>query len=256
MANASSAAGLVRWMWKALLRGADAIVSCSDAQRRSVLEFAPFVRARSATVHNGIDVDQLMSSCNPAARMDPRLHGERFILSVASYEPKKGLDTLVRAFGALRNQHGVDVKLALVGRDRGTGAHLRHLAAQLGVLEQVVFCGEVPHRDLHAYYRSAAVFCLASRMEPFGIVLLEAGAFRCPVVATAVGGIPEFLTHDVTARLVTPEDPAALAAELRRLLSDGNLRDRLADALYEHATTQCTWRNGHRSYVKVIELIE
>ena len=50
----------------------------------------------------------------------------------------------------------------------------------------MVFCGEVPHADLPVYYASPMAFCLASRMEPFGIDLLEAGGFRLPVIATSV----------------------------------------------------------------------
>jgi glycosyltransferase involved in cell wall biosynthesis len=114
-----------------------------------------------------------------------------------------------------------------------------------------VFCGEIPHSDLHAYYEAASVFCLPSLAEPFGIVLLEAGAFRCPVVATNAGGVPEVLTDGVNARLVPPEDPAALAAALGALLSDRSERDRLSAALFEHIRTRFPWRRAYHSYAKL-----
>ena len=59
---------------------------------------------------------------------------------------------------------------------------------------------------------------LPSRMEPFGIVLIEAMACKKPVVASAVGGIPEIIEHEVTGILVEPENPQALTAGLRRVL--------------------------------------
>jgi glycosyltransferase involved in cell wall biosynthesis len=252
LARAGRTQGLERWMWRVLLRRADAVVSCSNAETELVLRFAPSVRSRAETIHNGIDVEEAMRACNPAARIDLRLRARRFILSVASYEPKKGLDTLLRAFRVVRDEHCIDVMLALVGPDLGIGDQLRELAVRLGVSGHVVFCGEVPHRDLHAYYASADVFCLSSRVEPFGIVLLEAGVFRCPVAATAVGGIPEILKHDVNACLVPPDDPVALAAQLRRLLCDRETGDRLSEALYRHVHENFPWSKAHRGYMNLV----
>ena len=103
-----------------------------------------------------------------------------------------------------------------MGCEHGAGAELRELAREMKLSDHVVFGGEMPHCDLHVYYEAASVFCLPSRVEPFGIVLLEAGAFRCPVVATSTGGVPEILTDRVNARLVPPDDPAALAEATRR----------------------------------------
>jgi len=95
------------------------------------------------------------------------------------------------------------------------------------------------------------VFCLPSRAEPFGIVLLEAGAFRCPVIATSAGGVPEILTDGVNARLVPPDDPAALAAQLDMLLRDRAECDRLAAALFDHVQTHFTWRRAYSLYAKL-----
>jgi glycosyltransferase involved in cell wall biosynthesis len=141
--------------------------------------------------------------------------------------------------------------LALVGSDGGICHELRDLARQLGVSDHVVFCGEVPHSQMHAYYQSARVLCLPSREEPFGIVLLEAGAFRCPIVTTSVGGIPEILTDGVNARLVPPDDPSELAAQLEHLLDDRGECARLSGALFEHVRTRFSWEAAHHAYVRI-----
>ena len=253
VSHALGTAGLERWLWRRLLRNVDVIVACSDALGRRVAHLDPCLRNRITTVHNGIDIDHVMRARNPLARVDARLQGQTFILSVASYEAKKGLDVLLRAFGALHAERATGAMLALVGPDLGDGNRLRGLAKALGVSDRVVFCGEVPHADLHAYYGAATVFCLASRAEPFGIVLLEAAAFRRAVVATSVGGIPEVLTHDVNARLGPPDDAAALAAQLRRLLDSASERDRLAGALFEHVRANFPWTRALRSYMALCE---
>lgn len=251
IAKATATTGIERWLWRLLLRNADAVVGCSRALTREVLRFEPAVRQRSAEIHNGLDIAYLMSTRNMDAEVHPRLRGRPFILSVASYERKKGLDTLLRAFKAVNQDSGAEHMLALVGPDKGTGSELRLLANRLGISDRVVFCGEVPHSDLHVYYGAASVFCLASRSEPFGLVLLEAGAFRCPVVATSVGGIPEILANDVNARLVPADDALALAAQIIDLLRNREAGKRLGDALFEHVRSRFPWANAYNGYLKL-----
>ena len=117
----------------------------------------------------------------------------------------------------------------------------------------MVFCGEVPHADLHVYYERAMMFCLASRIEPFGLVLLEAGAFRLPVIATAVGGILEILDHGKTGCLVPVEDPIKLAQEILRLVSAADERARLGYALFEHVQHDFSWGRAYQQYLKICD---
>jgi len=243
--------GLARRMWRLLLCNADALVSCSDALGESILQFEPGVRQRITTIHNGVDIEHEMRARDPAATIEPRLRGRPFVLSVATYERKKGLDTLLRAFHSLLASGAGDLMLALVGSDGDACGELRALAGQLGVSDHVVFCGEIPHSQIHAYYESASVFCLPSRDEPFGIAFLEAGAFRCPIVATSVGGIPEILTDGVNARLVPVDDPRELAAQLSNLLGDRRECDRLSGALFEHVRNRFSWEIADRAYARI-----
>src|SRR5204862_7689830 len=119
--------GLDRRIWALLRRKADALIGCSTALANSATAFAPATRRRFTMIHNGLDIDYLMQSRNSAARLDPRLAGRKFILSVAAYEPKKGLDTRLRAFRTTRATSGDGVLLCLVGSEPGTGAGLREL---------------------------------------------------------------------------------------------------------------------------------
>src|SRR5439155_1357888 len=89
------------------------------------------------------------------------------------------------------------------------------------------------------------VFVLPSREEPFGIVIIEAMACKKPVVASAIGGIPEIVEHEVTGILVEPENPADLTAGLRRVLSDSHLRNRLAENGYHQVMEHfCFYHTG------------
>ncbi len=90
--------------------------------------------------------------------------------------------------------------------------------------------GFVPRAQLGGYYERAAVVCVPSRREGYGVVAREAMAYRRPVVATAVGGLADAVEDGVTGVLVPPGDPAALREALERLLTDRGVRERLGAA--------------------------
>jgi glycosyltransferase involved in cell wall biosynthesis len=97
------------------------------------------------------------------------------------------------------------------------------------------------------------LFVLPSRAEPFGIALLEAGAFGVPIVASNVGGVPEFITHDWNGRLVDPDDAGALAREIAALLQNESDRKRLAANLKRDVTEKLTWERAYRQYRRLLD---
>jgi glycosyltransferase involved in cell wall biosynthesis len=105
---------------------------------------------------------------------------------------------------------------------------------------------------LAALFASADIFCFPSTTDTFGQVILEAGASGLPTVAAAAGGAAELVRHDETGLLVPPDDPAAFAAALARLVADEALRRRLGDGA-RAAAARRTWdrcfaelRDGYR----------
>jgi glycosyltransferase involved in cell wall biosynthesis len=143
--------------------------------------------------------------------------GARVVLFVGRVADGKGLDVLVRAFPDVL-RHVPEARLAVAGPDYGARPGLERLASDLGVAHAVRHLGPFENEDLPDLYASAAAFCLPSRYEAFGIVLAEAMAAGCPVVASGAGAIPEVLGG---AGLVAPmDDAASLARALRVVLED------------------------------------
>jgi glycosyltransferase involved in cell wall biosynthesis len=101
--------------------------------------------------------------------------------------------------------------------------------------------GFVPHAQLGPYYERAAVVCVPSRREGYGMVAREATAHGRPVVATAVGGLVDAVADGETGVLVPPGDATALRAALERLLADPELRLRLGAAARARALEQFSW---------------
>ena len=148
-----------------------------------------------------------------------------YLLTVAKLHPRKAIDILLRAFAQLAQT--VAVPPLVVAGDGPEQARLEALAEALGIAKQVRFLGDLPLDEVAPLYRGCRFLVLPSRFEPFGLVLLEAMAVGKAVVATRVGGIPEFVRDGETGLLVPPDDPAALAGAIRGLLANPVLAEQL-----------------------------
>lgn len=152
--------------------------------------------------------------------------GAPLIVSVSRHDGRKGLDVLIRALAALRDD-GVRFQACLVGRGNLYHAHLR-LVQSLGLQEHVRLPGQVP--DVKPFLHACKVFVLPSTEEGSGsVAVLEALQAGAAVVSTNVDGMPEDLTDGVDSLLVPPGSHIELADALRALLADEALRRRLAD---------------------------
>ena len=145
---------------------------------------------------------------------------------VARLEAEKGHRHLIDAMPAIL-EAAPDTWLAIVGE----GSQADALKAQArNISDQIVFTGR--RDDVSAITADLTVAVLPSLREAQGISILEAMARRRPVVASAVGGIPEVITSGVDGILVPPADPSALAVAVRSLLGDASLRQRIGEAGY------------------------
>jgi len=239
----------VRPLWKILLGSADAIVTCSEHLKSEVVSFAPEISGKIACIHNCIDVESLGSA---EKRLLPEGRPTRdYILNVATFEPKKGQDVLVQAFAKICGKFP-DLDLVLIGRPAGSYAALKNLIKTLGLGERIRLYENVPHGEISAFFAAAMLFALSSRYEPFGIVLLEAGFFATPVVATRVGGIPEIVTHGETGMLCDPDDVDGLARELEFILGNPQERSRIGQNLRLHVLNNFTWDHAYAKYLKCL----
>jgi phosphatidyl-myo-inositol dimannoside synthase len=152
--------------------------------------------------------------------------GRPVVVSVSRMVPRKGQDTLIRAWPAVRARAPGDPLLLLVG-DGPYQASLERLAARLGVSGSVRFTGAVGWNDLPAYYDAGNIFAMPCRtrragldVEGLGIVYLEAAATGLPVIAGDSGGAPDAVVDGETGYLVSGRSVTDVAQRLVELLSD------------------------------------
>lgn len=188
--------------------------------------------ARFAVIPNGVDLSRFAAPTPPSTLRDEfGIPPEAPLVGVvARLEPEKGHRFLVEAWPHVLARVP-DAWLVLVGEGSESDA-LRAQADALGwsVASRVVLTGR--REDISALTADLAVAALPSLREAQGISILEAMARRRPVVASAVGGIPEVITSGVDGLLVPPADPTVLADALVALLEDPGERERLGEAGY------------------------
>jgi glycosyltransferase involved in cell wall biosynthesis len=145
------------------------------------------------------------------------------IAALGRLHEKKGFGVLIQAIGSL-NRHGIDCSCVIAGE----GPERRKLEGAIrdeSVAAKVTLPGWT--NDVADFLSGADLFVLPSFQEDFPLAVLDAMASGMPIVSSAIDGPKDFLVDTQTALLVPPDDPAALANALRRLIEDGALRERL-----------------------------
>ena len=199
------------WVERTAYQNADGVIAVSDAMRRDVhaLYDVPFEKIH--VIHNGIDVHQYKPTPNPAVlqsyHIDPTIP---FVLFVGRITRQKGIMHLINAIKDLRL--GVQVVLCAGAPDTpALGEEMATRVEQAGreSPNRIIWVPQmVPREDVIVLYTHASIFVCPSVYEPFGIINLEAMACETPVVASAVGGIPEAVVHGETGLLV-PVEPVS-----------------------------------------------
>ncbi len=154
----------------------------------------------------------------------------RLVLAIGRLVEKKGFDTLLEATAVLANQ-GLEPRVAILG-DGPLRKHLQALAVRRGLSRVVTFGGWVSPAELPAWYERAALLVAPSKrsgdgdMEGLPTVLVEAAANGIPLIGTSHAGIPEIVRNGESGLLVPEQNPDALAAAMRVMLGDEELRAR------------------------------
>lgn len=238
---------LDRWS----LPKADRLVTVCRAFARELVDTTGVSIDRISVQHNAIRRQQSVSAAD-AESLRVRLgigSRESVVLSVGRLSREKAHIDLLEAFkGLSESKPEISSKLIIVG-DGPERAGLEAVSKSLGCKERVIFAGHVG--DVRTFYATADVFVLPSHSEGSPNVLLEAMAANLPIVATAVGGVPEMVENNESALLVPPNDPPSIAGAIARLLTDKELAQRLTTNAATLVDTRYTPEDYVRSLVEI-----
>jgi glycosyltransferase involved in cell wall biosynthesis len=218
-------------------RRASRVIAVSETAANDLEELLAIPRSRIDVAHHGVRL-ALDAQATPEAELRRRLSlGEApVILCVAQKRPYKNQEALVRALAA---EGLAEARLVLPGAPSGYEAVLKALASRIGVADRVAFPGWLAQPDLEGLYRLACCVALPSRLEGFGLPVLEAMARGVPVACSDRSALPEVAGD--AALLFDPDDQRAVGAALARMLSDEELRARLRSLGLARAA-RFTWK--------------
>jgi glycosyltransferase involved in cell wall biosynthesis len=201
----------------------------------------PYVRKKMITIpYGGVELTMFRDS-------QGYKHIKPYIFCAARLVFEKGVDMLLMAFGKIvQLRYDIDLIIA------GTGPakrHLVHLAGLLGLDKRVIFLDSISHKVISSLYKGCKFFVMPSRIEGFGIAILEAMASGKSVIAFNVGAIPEIVKHEKNGLLVPAFDIDGFSDAMKRLLDDRNLLKRLESNA--SVTVSCfPWKDIAEAYLE------
>jgi glycosyltransferase involved in cell wall biosynthesis len=230
-------APLTRWIW----RRASRVVAVCESLGRLALRTDPGLRY--SVIPNGVDLGRFRPSARARSRHPSRVR----CLAVARLVERKGIADLIQAIASLERGR-FELEIVGSGPDQD---QLKELAQLLGVSREVIFAGSVDRAALPGRYRDADIFALAPREEAFGNVFAEALASGLPIVGSTVGGIPELVEHGKNGFLVPPREPMALAAAIRHLADNPELRAEIGRRNRAQAEANLSWARVTTRYLSL-----
>jgi glycosyltransferase involved in cell wall biosynthesis len=235
-------------------------VSYFRQSERAALVHAVHIVVTSAATRDLIVSDfgvtiECVTVAEPGTEPAPRARGSKGpprLLSVGAVSPRKGFRILVEALAAIAELDW-DCRIAgSLDRDKDETAALRKSIAKAKLEERVVLLGTLDEDRLQAEYDCATLFVLPSHFEGYGMAFAEALAHGLPIVAARAGAVPDIVSESA-GLLVPPGDVAALAASLRRVILDGDLRRRLAAGALAAGAALPDWRQSVRDWAAAFD---
>ncbi|GAB1537655.1 glycosyltransferase family 1 protein [Scytonema sp. NUACC21] len=234
---------------KACLENADRVVATSPQEQKHMQRLVS-TQGQIEVIPCGTDIDKFGSIQRSTARQALGIAPDaKVVLYVGRFDPRKGIETLVRAFAKSDLHSCANLQLIIGGGSRPGYSdgierdRIASIVAELGLENCTAFPGRLDDTVLPFYYAAADVCVVPSHYEPFGLVAIEAMASRTPVVASDVGGLQFTVVPEVTGLLVPPKDEDAFALAIDRILTNPEWRDRLGEAGRQRVEIAFSWQS-------------
>jgi glycosyltransferase involved in cell wall biosynthesis len=248
---------------KALLETAERVVATSP-QEQDHMRSLVSTKGNIDIIPCGTDIHRFGSWTKESARVTLGIdQDEKVVFYVGRFDPRKGIETLVRAVGQSKLRGQEKLKLIIGGGSRPGQSdgierdRIEGIVAELGMSDFTIFPGRLGDDILPAYYAAADVCVVPSHYEPFGLVAIEAMASGTPVVASDVGGLQFTVVPEETGLLAAPKDEADFADAIDRILSNPDWRDQLGKEARARVESKFSWDGvAHQLsdlYTKLIE---
>lgn len=235
-------------MQSSVARHVDRVITVSECSAREIERLIGIPQSRMRVIYNGVDTN-LFRNHNGTAK-EPRS-----IIFVGNTEDrKKGIIHLLQAIRIIKDE--CPVKLTIVDGGAPRTAYAPSLVREYGLHNQVTVVHRLSGEELVQHYATAEIAAVPSLFEGFGFPAAEAMACELPVITTKAGALPELVSDGDNGILIDAGDIPALAAAIKRLLEDKDLRRKMGLAGREIAERKFNWEQAAKQTLEVYQQVQ
>ena len=236
------------------IKKAKKIITISNSSKNDIIKMYKVPEERVEVIYPGIkELKTSNLKLKNMEELNKRFEiSSPYILFVGTLQPRKNIKRLIEAFSLLKEQETRSKKLQLVivGKKGWQFEDILDAPKKYGVGDRVRFLDSVTDEDLPALYKNALCFCLPSLYEGFGLPILEAMQYGCPVATSNISSLPE--AGGDAAVYFNPEDPEDIAKSLESIIQNSELRDKLIRKGYEQVK-KFSWEKSAKQTLRVLE---
>lgn len=230
------------------VKKAKKVITISNSSKNDIIKYYKVRPEKVKVVHLGLK----NLSMNAPSEKDLKEFGvnQKFILFVGTLQPRKNISRLIEAFSRLPKEISSDHQLVIIGKKGWLYEDILSAPEKYNVKDKVVFLDYISDEDLPNFYRKAEVFVLPSLYEGFGLPVLEAMRYGCPVITSNVSSLPE--AGGDAAQYFKPEDVDDIKKSIEKVLTDRSLREKMIERGREHYK-KFTWEKAAKEVLSAIE---
>lgn len=206
---------------------ADYIITISESSRRDIIKHLGVTENKIQVIYPGVDeVYKKVLSSEEINDVKKKYNiPGKYLLYLGTLEPRKNIETIIRAYNSFKKSHKEDIKLVLAGKKGWLYESIFKLVKDFGIESEVIFTDYIDDTDKAPLYQGAEIFLFPSLYEGFGIPVIEAMASRIPVITSNSSSLPEVAGN--AAIITEPLDYKKISASIERILNEDGLREKM-----------------------------
>lgn len=223
-------------------------ITVSESSKDDLIKYLKIPNNAITVTYEALDIDFEKLNSN-SVKEDNKYINEKYILSVGTIEPRKNIQTLIKAFCILKQKYNINYKLILTGRSGWKDK----LEIPTEVLDNIIFTGYVSDEELLSLYSNASIYVFPSIYEGFGFPLLEAMSSGTPIVASLTSSLPE-IGGNACIYVNDPFSPEEYAKTIFEVLSDSLQQEMMVNSGYQRVK-EFSWINCVKETIDIYKLI-
>jgi len=227
---------------------ADKIITISESSKSDIIKAYKVPADKIKVIYPGLKDLNLNYTLNMNELKEKYAVEGKYILFVGTLQPRKNITRLIEAFSKLDS----DVRLVIIGKKGWQYEEILEAPRKFNVENRVIFLHEISDNELPSFYKHAEIFVLPSLYEGFGLPVIEAMRYDCPVITSNVSSLPE--AGGDAALYIDPENVDDIKEKMEKLLKDDKLKEDLVKKGREHIK-KFSWEKAAKETLSVIESI-